>query len=149
MKKAISPIVATVLIVAATLIAAAAIIGYIFGIFGSTSTTANVSATSAAFTHLGTSNVGAVTLYNTGSGNAYEMAVSVSYQGTTCTLPVASVTGGGSGNPIIGGGTQTLLISVTTAGQFCSGVTAMAGNAFNGYVVLSNGEQASFVGTFT
>src|ERR1700691_2150263 len=45
-KKAISPIIATVLIIAVTLIAAVAIGGFVFGIFGSASSSAQVQVTS-------------------------------------------------------------------------------------------------------
>src|SRR5689334_2143472 len=45
-RRAISPIIATVLIIAVTLIAAVAIGGFVFGIFGSSSSTAQVSVTS-------------------------------------------------------------------------------------------------------
>src|ERR1700739_2140754 len=44
-RKAISPIIATVLIIAVTLIAAVAIGGFVFGIFGTASQTAQVSVT--------------------------------------------------------------------------------------------------------
>src|SRR5271154_4650843 len=45
-RKAISPIIATVLIIAVTLIAAVAIGGFVFGIFGSASSSAQVQVTS-------------------------------------------------------------------------------------------------------
>jgi flagellin-like protein len=147
-RKAISPIVATVLIVAATLIAAAAIIGYVFGVFGSASNTANIAVTSASMKSLVAASAGSITLSNTGTASAYASAVSISYQGTSCTLPSADVTGGGSALPIIGGATQTLAISLATAGQYCGTTTAISGNAYNGYVILSNGAQASFTGSF-
>src|ERR1019366_2870651 len=44
-RRAISPIIATVLIIAVTLIAAVAIGGFVFGIFGSASATANIAVT--------------------------------------------------------------------------------------------------------
>jgi flagellin-like protein len=133
-KRAISPIVSTILIVAATLIAAVAIIGFVFGVFGSTAGTANIAVTSVFLKSSGTGSVGSITLFNTGTGSSFEVAVVISYRGTTCTLPSLSVTGGGSASPVAGGSTQTLLISVATAGQFCGGVTAVAGSAYNGYV---------------
>ena len=87
-RKAISPIVATVLIIAATLIAFAAVLGYIFGIFGSAASTANISATVTAAVHgpAGTSGIdqtaaagGNITLSVTGSaGEAFSGSITMS-----------------------------------------------------------------------
>jgi FlaG/FlaF family flagellin (archaellin) len=146
MKRAISPIAATVMIVAATIIPAAALSGFIYGVFGSTSTTPNITVLAVSFTHLGTSNVGTIVLTNSGTGSAYVLSVTLNYQGASCTL--SSVSGGGPASPILGGARQTLTISVVTAGQYCSGVTAATGNAFNGAVYLTNQAETFFTGKF-
>src|SRR5215471_8647997 len=70
-KKAISPVLATVILIAITLIAAIAIAGFVFGLFGTFTTTAQVSASSVTCTHAG---VGAsncvIVLSNTGNSPA-------------------------------------------------------------------------------
>jgi flagellin-like protein len=145
-RKAISPIVATVLIIAATLIAAAAILGYVFGIFGSASNTANVAVTSVS---LSASKAGSIVLVNTGTASltlAANPSFTISYGGTTC-----SVTTTNSAQTLAGGGgTGTIAVAAPTSGQYCgtTGPVATPGEAFTGSVPLPNGEAASFSGAF-
>ncbi len=67
-RKAISPIIATVLIIAVTLIAAVAIGGFVFGIFGSASNTAQVEVTAVTL-GVATTDTQQLLLTNTGTVN--------------------------------------------------------------------------------
>ncbi len=149
-RKAISPIVATVLIIAATLIAAAAILGYVFGIFGSASNTANVSivgatipsgvtVTASTFTVACATATGAGTISwsNTGSAGATASTVFLTYGGNTYNGAVPAACA-----PLAASSSGNIYITVVP-------VAPVKGNAFNGYVTLSNGAQASFTGTFS
>ncbi|MDV3243929.1 MAG: type IV pilin N-terminal domain-containing protein [Nitrososphaerales archaeon] len=159
-RKAISPIIATVLIIAATLIAFAAIGGYVFGIFGSASNTANVQVTSAALGHLLAA--GSLTLVNSGTGSTTVSGVSITYNGQTCSVPASATNGwsitGNAGNIVGAAGTagatgasQTITVTLTNAGGYCgtAAPAAAQGTAYNGNVLLANGALASFTGTFT
>lgn len=134
-RKAISPVIATVILIAITLIAAIAIAGFVFGLFGSFTSTAQISATSAVLT--ASTVAGTVTFQNTGAANGAVNSISLTYSGQTCTLTATfpqTVTAG-----------STLAIAVSAGG--CS-TTAVGGQQFTGSAALSNGGQASFAGTF-
>jgi flagellin-like protein len=156
-RRAISPIVATVLIVAATLIAFAAVAGYVFGIFGSAGNTANIGATSSSLSHTGvgaptTAGVvllcqagapaaywGEVVLSNSGSASGTASTFSLSYSGNTysAAMPAGcTVTSGANENVWITG-----LAAAPTA--------ALVGQAFNGFVTTNSGAQATFTGTWS
>jgi len=134
-RDAISPIVATVLIIAATLIAFAAVAGYVFGILGSGSSTANVSVTAVSINH--SLLTGVLSLSNTGTAGTAASGVTLTYSGQTCS-PVASTATIGSGT--------TIAISITGTGTCTAGPSS---TPYDGYVSLSNGEEATFAGTFT
>ncbi|MDG6988556.1 MAG: type IV pilin [Nitrososphaerota archaeon] len=141
-RKAISPIVATVLIIAATLIAFAAVLGYIFGIFGSSTNSANVTVSSASCVHGSTATTAPTcTIYvtNSGSGSTSASGGSITYGGTSYTLTFASVS-------IPGGTTTPLTVGTITVSGTVSG---SAGETFNGYISLANGAEASFTGTMS
>ena len=140
-RKGISPIVATVLIIAATLIAFAAVLGYIFGIFGGAGSTANVSVTSVSLSHSCMVAAPAITctlsLTNTGSSSATTTGGTITFGGTTYTWTSAST-------PIAAdSAAHTVVLTATSA------TSASAGQAFTGVVSLTNGEQALFSGTFS
>ena len=105
-RKGISPIIATVLIIAATLIAFAAVAGYIFGLFGSSTKSAQAQVVSSSLTASG----GVLTVSFTNSGG---QSVTV----TTATATIGSATW-------TAGSTAT---SPTTAGYTAG--TASAGSA--------------------
>ena len=137
-RRAISPVLATVILIAITLIAAISIAGFVFGLFGTFTTTAQVGATSVACTHGagGTANC-AIILYN--NGNSPAKTTGCSFTGSN---------GAGAGT-LTGGGTipagSTLSITCTT------GATAGAtnpGTQATGSIGLSNGGDALFTGTF-
>jgi len=156
-RKAISPIIATVLIIAATLIAFAAIGGYTFGLFGSSTSTANVQVTGSvlpagAFVITAATNLaqcagtapaapyGTLTLANTGSASATVTSLTVSSgQGVTTTIAATGTCA------ILGGATLTMYVKVY-------GLTAAtlptSGSSYTGYVVMNNGAQVTLAGAF-
>jgi len=139
-RTAISPIIATVLIIAVTLIAAVAIAGFVFGIFSSGASTAQVAVTSITCSHLGTCTI---TLTNTGNAvTTIGGSGTVTYAGTTSILGTAQTTS--PGNQVNAGGqSQTAVFTFTPAG------TAGPGQQYTGYVSLGNGAQIQFAGVFT
>ena len=160
-RKAISPIIATVLIIAVTLIAAVAIGGFVFGIFGSSSNSAQVSvtaqnlvgATLAAGSNSATptcatgSAANSITLTNTGTAAAAATSMSITYGGAvytfaitgTCTVSPAgrSFVAAGNGNPL----------TITMAGTDLV-TNAASGQAYTGTVTMTNGAILIFAGTF-
>jgi flagellin-like protein len=87
-RKAISPILATVILIAITLIAAIAVAGFAFGLFGNFTSSAQVSA---AVTSCSISTgICSVTLTNTGTSNANVLACAVQDTGA----PLTGVVGG-------------------------------------------------------
>lgn len=151
-RKAISPIVATVLIIAATLIAAAAILGYVFGVFGGASNTANVSVTAAILPGVGSRN-GATFAVACGAGSNATAQLTLSNLGSASTTgtSVYLIYGGNtySASPAVAcnlnSGTTGTVISFTALP--ITGRTH--GGSYNGYVVLGNGGQAQFTGAFS
>jgi flagellin-like protein len=139
-RKAISPVLATVILIAITLIAAIAIAGFVFGLFGSFTSSAQVSAINTALVH-GTALAGPtgnVYVQNTGTSNANVNSMSLTFGGQTCspTMAVTTVTAGA--------GSTT--IAITGAGTCAT--ASVAGEAFSGLLSLSNGGQVPFTGTF-
>jgi len=139
-RKAISPVLATVILIAITLIAAIAVAGFVFGLFGSFTSSALISVSSASIAHgvAATPFVGSVVAQNTGTSNAQVTAVTVTYGGQTC-------------SPAITGGPQTVTagaapgITVTLTSGTC-GAASTSGESFSGSFSLSNGGQAAFSG---
>ena len=160
--RGISPIIATVLIIAVTLIAAVAIGGFVFGIFGSSSNSAQVSVTSqnliaADFQPVNAlvalnCNVAAqagstLTLTNTGTAAATVTGVTITYAGavnsftmnTSCTVAAAGNAGANSnGSPIIIGFTAANWLSMSPT----------SGQTYTGTVTMSSGAILIFQGTF-
>ena len=138
-RKAISPVIATVILIAITLIAAIAIAGFVFGLFGSFTSTAQISATSAVIT--GSTRSGTITFQNTGAANGAVNSISLTYGGLTCTLAATlpqTITAGSS-----------FAIQVTAgSGTGACTTAAVGGQQFTGAAALSNGGQASFAGVF-
>ena len=134
-RKAISPVLATVILIAITLIAAIAVAGFVFGLFGTFTATAQVSAASVSCVY--TTGVCTLVLSNTGNS-----PVTI----TSCAFTGAAVNGGGpgteshAGNSLAPGATDT---STCTAG---TKPTSGAGTEVTGSVGLSNGGQALFSG---
>src|SRR2546427_11477702 len=91
-RKAISPVLATVILIAITLIAAIAIAGFVFGLFGSFTSSAQVQASVTSCTYAAT--IESCTVQATNSGSANTSA-------STCSIKVggASTTGTITGTP--------------------------------------------------
>ena len=134
-KKGISPVLATVLLIAITLIAAVGVGGFVFGLFGTFTSTAQVSAGVA--TCSGTPEVCTLPLQNTGSGNTAITGVcNMNFAGgsyiSTATLVSGSLKAGSGG-------------TVTCTGP--SSQHAAAGTQVTGYIMLGNGAEVLFAAT--
>ncbi len=148
-KKAITPVLATIILIAITLIAGVAIGGFVFGLFGTlgsapqvtavtNSLAAGTAATPAALACTPTAPGGSwVELKNTGSAAASVLSMTVSYYGAPETIAAPA------GCTVAVGGIT--YITVTGLGGT---VAANAGDSFQGSVSLSNGAPVPFVGTF-
>ena len=156
-RKAISPIIATVLIIAVTLIAAVAIGGFVFGIFGSSSNSAQVQVTGIALVGAtmaagtGTvscstagSSANTITLTNTGTAAAHANTVTVTYGGAVYTWSLASCTVTPAGKA--GSSSAGNPLTITLGGTTVAGATS--GASFTGTVSMSNGAILTFAGTF-
>jgi flagellin-like protein len=155
-RKAITPIIATVLIIAVTLIAAVAIGGFVFGIFGSATSVAQVTVVGTALTHPtsagtfaaacvtsapSTSTNGYLQLTNTGTASTVASTVSMTYGGTTYSV---ALTGAALCTVPSGG---SMYVSITTATGYAA--VANSGQQFTGFVVMSNGAQVVYTGVFS
>src|SRR5438445_1937027 len=153
---AISPIIATVLIIAVTLIASVAIGGFVFGIFAQGENAARVAVTGTAllaadFTAAhatktftcGTTSAGSyLTLTNTGTGSASVAAISFTWAGgnTAYTGPTGCNIGAS------GSATATTYLLFPNTSQITPG--AISGQTYTGTVTLSNGAQLLLTGTW-
>jgi len=156
-RRGISPIIATVLIIAVTLIAAVAIGGFVFGIFGSASQTANVQVTtvtapaadfvttggSASFTCGTTAGAGAyLVVTNTGTAAGTVTGVTLTWAGANnAYTPPASCQIGAAGSA-----TATTYLNLPASASITTAATT--GQTFQGTVTLSNGAEVLFTGTF-
>jgi flagellin-like protein len=156
-RRAISPIIATVLIIAVTLIAAVAIGGFVFGIFGTASQTAQVAVTTvtapagsfavggAGVTFWCATTAGAnayLVVTNTGTAAASVTGLTVVWAGQNNAFtptPACSIGAAGSG-------TATTYIDLAAAADL--GTVAVTGQSFQGTVTLSNGAEVLFTATF-
>jgi flagellin-like protein len=158
-RKAISPIVATVLIVAATLIAFAATAGYVFGIFGTGSSAANVQVVSASlrassfkpanagvtFT-TGAATADYVTLTNTGTSGTSVTAVSITWAGAAnaFTQGAGAFTVGAAGATGANGATTSVLFTTTSK----TSVDAVTGGSYTISITLANGAILTYQSTW-
>jgi len=148
-RKAISPILATVILIAITLIAAIAIAGFVFGLFGSFTSTPRIQETFAQVTHPAGGGAGltavcaagdlpaanTVIFSNTGSASGAITEISITYSGVTQSAAVAACT-------VASGAFATITLSLfTTAG--------VAGQTFTGAAVTSSGAQVAYTGVFS
>jgi flagellin-like protein len=145
-RKAISPVLATVILIAITLIAAIAVAGFVFGLFGTFTSTAQVQAsvTSCVASGSGATAQETCSLVLTNSGNANTLITgvcSLTFGGSTYTA-TASATGT-STTTVPSGGSGTYQCQ-DAAG---TGHSAGAGSQVTGAVILSNGGNALFSGT--
>ena len=154
--RAISPAIATVILIAITLVAGVAIGGFVFGLFGSQTTTAQVTSTSASIpvsyvNGTGTraamaascsATGGNLKFSNTGSTNTAISSVAITYGGKsldatptgTCVVP--------------SGGSLYVFIYQLPDTVASLGPTASSGAVYVGEAQLSNGARVPFTGTF-
>jgi len=143
-RKGISPVLATVILIAITLIAAIAIAGFVFGLFGSFTSTARVSEISTALVHgtLAAGPTGSVAVQNTGTSNVNANSMTLTWGGTTCApgMTVTAVTAGAT----------SVTLTITGVGS-CAGMASASatGESYTGSVALSNGGQVPFSGVFS
>ncbi|HEV2226892.1 MAG TPA: archaellin/type IV pilin N-terminal domain-containing protein [Nitrososphaerales archaeon] len=140
-RKAISPVLATVILIAITLIAAIAIAGFVFGLFGSFTSSAQVSAQVTTCTHGTGGNTSAwciVTLTNSGTSNAAANGCSLNVNGVAT---VGTLTGAAK-NSIQASSSATGDCRVTSAAQ-------TVGSQAVGSFSLSNGASVPFSGTWS
>jgi len=143
-RRAISPVLATVILIAITLIAAIAIAGFVFGLFGSFTSTARVSVISTALVHNAATPfmTGSINVQNIGTSNTNANSMTVTYGGVTCAPQI------NAGNPqLVTAGVASVTVSLTAVGS-CT-VATVAGEAFTGSLALSNGGQVPFSGVFS
>ena len=135
-RKAISPVLATVILIAITLIAAVAIAGFVFGLFGSFTSSAQVSAQVTSCT--GTTDTCIVVLTNTGTSNVAVTGCSVQVGGVAKS-PTAAPAGtiGASGSATV------------TCGPFTAPVAQTVGSQAIGQFSLSNGASVPFSGVWS
>jgi flagellin-like protein len=133
----ISPVLATVVLVAITLVATTAIAGFIFGLMGTFTSTARVAAGTA--TCSGTPEVCTVSLQNTGSANVGITGVCNVRFGGNNYLSTASIISGdlNAGN--------TASVGCTTPGS----AHALPGTQIVGSVSIGNGAYVEFAGLAT
>ncbi|MCL5672973.1 MAG: type IV pilin, partial [Thaumarchaeota archaeon] len=143
-RKAISPVIATVILIAITLIAAIAIAGFVFGLFGSFTSTARLAVAATVITSA-SPGTGTITIQNTGTANAAIDSITLVYGGITYTGTIATP-------PTVTAGSSLSLVLGTTGGSITWSATPPAGTsgeAFSGSLGASNGGAISFTGTFT
>jgi len=135
-RKAISPVLATVILIAITLIAAIAIAGFVFGLFGSFTSSAQVSAQVTSCT--GATDTCIVTLTNTGTSNAAVTGCTVQVSGKAM-APTAAPAGA------IGASSSASF----TCGPFTAPVAQTVGSQAIGQFSLSNGASVPFSGVWS
>ena len=144
-RKAISPVLATVILIAITLIAAIAIAGFVFGLFGSFTSTAQVSVSVTAL-QSGASPSGSLVAANVGTANVAINAITMTYGGQTCT-PVISTAAPWT---VTADSSILLTFGATSAGHCgtVAGTGPASGERFVGSLSLANGDSVQFTGTF-
>jgi len=139
-RKAISPVLATVILIAITLIAAIAIAGFVFGLFGSFTSSAQVSGQ--VMTCTGASGATSpdciVTLRNTGTSNVAVTGCSLHLSGTAVT---GVLTGGGPTIPASGAISETCTVA--------AGAAQTVGSEAVGSFSLSNGASVPISGVWS
>ena len=133
-RKGISPVLATVILIAITLVAAAAVSGFLFGLLGTYSNSALVSA-SASPVCSGTPESCTLTLVNSGNLNTVLAGTCTLNFGGSSYLGTATLTSGSLG----GGQTAHVTCTSTIAGSH-----AAAGSQLTGSVLIANGANVLF-----
>ncbi|MGD0397245.1 MAG: archaellin/type IV pilin N-terminal domain-containing protein [Nitrososphaerales archaeon] len=139
-RKAISPVLATVILIAITLIAAIAVAGFVFGLFGSFTSSATVTAQVTSCD--AATGVCTVVLTNTGTSNVAETGCSIQINGLASS---GAVTFGGTpvSTPTVpASGSGTYICTPTPA-------TQTVGSMAVGHFTLANGASVPFSGTWS
>ena len=132
-RKGISPVLATVILIAVTIVAATSIAGFVFGLLGSFTKTAMVSATSVSCT--GTPEVCTLTVTNSGVGSTSITGVcSLTFGGNSYMGTAALV----SGN-LNGGSSGKITCTSNTPGSH-----AASGSQITGWFTVGNGANVLF-----
>ena len=157
-KLGISPAIATVILIAITLVAGVAIGGFVFGLFGSQTTTAQVTSTAASIpvSYVNGTGVarpamladcsatkGNLKFANTGSTNTAISSIAITYGGKT-----VDATPGGSCTITAGGSLYIYVWALPDTGVVTLGPTASSGAVYVGEAQLTNGARVPFTGTF-
>jgi len=130
-RKAISPILATVILIAITLVAGVAIAGFAFGLFGTLGSSANVSVSAGTVCYIAASgSFTANTCYMSvsNSGTAAGSLTACSIGTNTVTPAVTTIPAGGTVAVTCTGFSPTLTALGATAGQSLSGTITINGN---------------------
>ena len=135
-RKAISPILATVILIAITLIAAIAIAGFVFGLFSGFTSSATVTVTLSNLPH-GILSAAGLQASNTGTSNTIVNSITLTYGGVTCSPTITATT--------MTAGAGSIAIPITALNTCVAGAV---GEAYVGNLALSNGGQVPFSGTF-
>jgi len=138
-RKAISPVLATVILIAITLIAAIAIAGFVFGLFGSFTSSAQVSGQ--VTTCVKATGVCTVVLTNSGTSNATPNSCTVNDKGAavvSAVLPAATAVQAGTS------GTYTCTLPVANIPA-----SAAVGSQAIGSFSMSNGASVPFSGVWS
>jgi flagellin-like protein len=131
-RKGISPVLATVILIAITLIAAIAISGFVFGLFGTFTNTAKVEAVS--YSCSGTPEVCTIGLENIGTANtALSGSCTLTFGGSSYN-GVAAVASGS-----LNGGSSAVTTCTGPAGSH-----ATVGSQIVGSILLNNGADILF-----
>jgi len=131
-REAISPVLATVILIAITLIAAIAIAGFVFGLFGTYTNTARVEAIS--YSCSGTPEVCTIGLQNIGTANTALTG--------SCTLTFGGVAYAGTAavsSGSLNGGSTAVTTCTGPAGSH-----AVVGSQIVGSMLLNNGANVMF-----
>jgi len=156
-RRAISPIIATVLIIAVTLIAAVAIGGFVFGVFGTSAQSAQIQVTGTTLNALGfTAGAGGtitcvttgptapyLTMTNTGSASSAVTGITITWAGANNPFALTAAT-----TCSVGAAGST---SAVTYAQFVAGkvtVLPVSGQTYSGTITLSNGANLLFTGVW-
>jgi len=147
-RRGISPVLATVILIAITLIAAIAIAGFVFGLFGTFTSSANLQLSVVSCVHGTAGNVagsGYCELAVTNTGGSSGSITGCSIYGNT------GVSGAYVGNPPVTAGTVAVKAGTTSAAPVdveCSGTAAgatiTAGSAVTGQLVVASGSPLAF-----
>ena len=142
-RKGISPVLATVILIAITLIAAIAIAGFVFGLFGTFTSGANLQLSVVSCVHGVAGNA---------AGDAYcELAITntggATGSITGCSLyGTAGTSGPGAAAPTVAG-TVTVPAGTTSAAPVtvvCDNVALTSGAAVSGSLVVASGSPLAF-----